>query len=42
MKTGFVVSLAAALLLMIFIVEAAGVGKMCGGFPGIQCDAGLF
>jgi hypothetical protein len=45
MKSGFVVSLAAALALMIFVptsVEAVGLGKQCGGFPGIQCDAGLF
>ena len=46
MKAGFVVSLAAALALMIFVptggAEAVGIGKQCGGFPGIQCDAGLF
>jgi hypothetical protein len=45
MKPGLVVSLAAALALMIFIptgAEAVGVGKQCDGFPGLQCDAGLF
>jgi hypothetical protein len=45
MKAGFVVSLAAALALMIFVptaVQAVGVGKQCGGLPGLQCDAGLF
>jgi hypothetical protein len=45
MKAGFVVSLAAALALMIFAptgASAVGVGKTCGGFPGLQCDAGLF
>jgi hypothetical protein len=46
MKSGFVVSLAAALALTIFVpaggAEAVGIGKQCGGFPGIQCDAGLF
>ena len=45
MKAGFVVSLAAALALMIFAptgASAIGVGKTCGGFPGLQCDAGLF
>jgi hypothetical protein len=45
MKTRLVVSLAAALALMIFVpdgAKAVGVGKTCGGFPGLQCDAGLF
>jgi hypothetical protein len=46
MKSGFVVSLAAALALMIFLptggAGAVGVGKHCGGFPGIACDAGLY
>jgi hypothetical protein len=45
MKAGFVVSLAATLALMIFAptgASAVGVGKTCGGFPGIQCDAGLY
>ena len=44
MKTGLLVSLA-ALALMIFVpatAGAVGLGKQCGGFPGIQCDAGLF
>jgi Kazal-type serine protease inhibitor-like protein len=47
MKTRLVVSLAAALALMIFvptIVNAAGVGKQCGGFVinPQQCNPGLF
>jgi hypothetical protein len=45
MKTRLVVSLAAALALTIFVptgANAVGVGKQCGGFPGIQCNAGLF
>ena len=45
MKTGLFVSLAAALALMISVpstADAVGLGKQCGGFPGIQCDAGLF
>jgi Kazal-type serine protease inhibitor domain len=45
MKTGFVVSLAAALALAMLgagAAQAVGPGKACGGFPGIQCDAGLF
>ncbi len=45
MKTGHFVSLFAALALMISIpssADAVGLGKQCGGFPGIQCDAGLF
>jgi Kazal-type serine protease inhibitor domain len=45
MKTRLVVSLAAALALMIFVptgANAVGVGKVCGGLPNIQCDAGLF
>ena len=45
MKTGHFVSLVAALALMISIpsgADAVGLGKQCGGFPGIQCDAGLF
>jgi hypothetical protein len=43
MKTRLVVLLAAALALMIFVptgANAVGVGKMCGGIGGIQCDAG--
>jgi hypothetical protein len=35
----------AALALMISIptsADAVGLGKQCGGFPGLQCDAGLF
>jgi hypothetical protein len=43
MKTGFIILLATAL--MIFApagASAVGVGKTCGGFPGLQCDAGLF
>src|SRR3981189_1783661 len=45
MRAGFVVSLAATLALMTFVptgANAVGPGKQCGGFPGIQCDAGLF
>jgi hypothetical protein len=45
MKTRFVVSLAAALVLTSFVPTGAGaigVGKSCGGFAGLQCDAGLF
>lgn len=45
MKTGHFVSLFAALALMISIpssADAVGLGKQCGGFPGIQCDAGMF
>jgi hypothetical protein len=44
MKTGHIVSLFAALALMISVptgADAVGLGKQCGGFPGIQCDAGL-
>jgi hypothetical protein len=35
----------AALTLTIFITthaSAVGAGKSCGGFPGPQCDAGVF
>ena len=45
MKTGLLVSLATALALMISVPSpagAVGLGKQCGGFIGIQCDAGLF
>ena len=45
MTTRFLVSIAAALALMITLAGSAGavgLGKQCGGFPGIQCDAGLF
>jgi hypothetical protein len=45
MKSGLFVSLFAALALMIAVptsADAVGLGKQCGGFPGIQCDAGLF
>ncbi len=45
MKPGFIVSLLVALALMIFVptgVQAVGLGKTCGGFPGTMCDAGLF
>ena len=45
MKTGQFVSFLAALALMISVTTGAGavgIGKQCGGFPGIQCDAGLF
>jgi len=45
MKAGFVVSLAASLALALLgsgAAQAVGPGKACGGFPGIQCDAGCF
>lgn len=45
MKTGLLVSVAAALALMIQVPSSAGavgVGKQCGGFAGIQCNHGLF
>jgi hypothetical protein len=45
MKANFFVSLVAALTLTIFIPAGAGaigVGKQCGGFPGLPCDEGLF
>jgi Kazal-type serine protease inhibitor domain len=45
MKTRLVVLLAAALAPMTFVptwANAVGVGKMCGGIGGTQCDAGLF
>jgi Kazal-type serine protease inhibitor domain len=45
MKTGLFVSLALALAMMIGVPSTAGavgLGKQCGGFIGIQCDAGLF
>jgi hypothetical protein len=45
MKSGLFVSLFAALALMISVptsADAVGLGKQCGGFPGIPCDAGLF
>jgi hypothetical protein len=45
MKTRLFVSLAAALMMALSRPTGAGAvgpGKQCGGFPGIQCDAGLF
>jgi hypothetical protein len=43
MKSGFVVSLAAALALMSFVSTGAeAAGKACGGFAGMQCGAGEF
>ena len=45
MKTKLIVFLAAVLALMMSVptgAGAVGVGKTCGGFPGLQCDAGLF
>ena len=45
MKTRLFISLAAALVVTISFsggVHAVGLGKQCGGFPGIQCDPGLF
>jgi hypothetical protein len=46
-KTRLVVLLAAALALTLTMfvptgAKAVGVGKQCGGFPGIHCDAGLY
>ena len=43
--TRFLVSIAAAVALMMMAAGdagAIGLGKQCGGFPGIPCDAGLF
>jgi hypothetical protein len=45
MKSRHFISVVAALALMISIptsADAVGLGKQCGGFPGLQCDAGLF
>jgi hypothetical protein len=45
MKAGLFVSFASVLVLLISIPSSAGavgLGKQCGGFPGIPCDAGLF
>jgi hypothetical protein len=45
MKTKFLVALTAALTLLFFSFNGAlalGPGKTCGGFLGLQCDAGLF
>ena len=45
MKTGLLVSIPAALTLMISVptgANAVGPGKQCGTIVGIQCDAGLF
>jgi Kazal-type serine protease inhibitor domain len=45
MKTGLVVSFAAALALLILVpggAQAVGPGKKCGGIVGIPCNAGLF
>jgi hypothetical protein len=45
MKTRLFVSLAAALVVTLSFPggsHAVGLGKQCGGFPGIQCDPGLF
>jgi hypothetical protein len=44
MRAGFVVSLAAALTLMIFVpaAQAVGLGKTCSTFGGPECDAGFF
>jgi hypothetical protein len=45
MKTRLFVSLAAALVATISFpgsIHAVSLGKQCGGFPGIQCDPGLF
>jgi Kazal-type serine protease inhibitor-like protein len=45
MKSKSILSLATLSALMIFAstaVQAVGVGKTCGGFIGIPCDAGLF
>src|SRR3954462_10513560 len=45
MKTRSVLRLLATLGLIMLAstaAQAVGIGKMCGGFVGIQCDAGLF
>jgi hypothetical protein len=45
MKIKSVLSLAAIVAVIALAstgVQAVGVGKVCGGFPGIQCDAGTF
>ena len=45
MKTRLFVSLAIALMVTLALPgsgHAVGLGKQCGGFPGIQCDPGLF
>ncbi len=43
MKTRLFVSLALALMILVPSgAGAVGVGKQCGGFPGIQCNPGLF
>jgi hypothetical protein len=44
MKAKFVLSLVTLLTLIVIPAgaNAVGVGKTCGGFPGPQCDAGLF
>jgi hypothetical protein len=45
MKTRLLVSLAIALMVTLALPGsslAVGLGKQCGGFPGIQCDPGLF
>jgi hypothetical protein len=44
-KTRFVLSLAAVLALTIFVsggANAGSIGKACGGFVGLPCDAGQF
>jgi hypothetical protein len=44
MKTKFVVLLAAMVPILLAPggAQAVGAGKTCGGFLGLQCDAGLF
>jgi hypothetical protein len=45
MKTKFFASIAAALALTALTLngaQAVGPGKTCGGFIGLQCDAGQF
>jgi Kazal-type serine protease inhibitor domain len=44
-KSWFGILVMAIMTLMISLpggAKAVGVGQHCGGFPGIQCDAGLF
>ncbi len=43
MRTRLFVSSALALMILVPAgAGAVGVGKQCGGFPGIQCNSGLF
>ena len=42
MRARFFVSAALALMIAVPSAQAAKLGQQCGGFVGIQCDAGLF